>query len=66
MATYTHTKEEMIEYYRDKWHYDNGTIDYDYFFNMKDEMNSFKNTPSMYWLDEIVCTMDIENLFEMR
>jgi hypothetical protein len=59
-------KEEMIEYYRTKWYRKDGTLDNDCFYNVKNEMIMFKNDPCMYNLDELICTMDLENLFEMR
>jgi len=59
-------KEEMIEYYRTKWYRNNDTIDVDIVYEIKNDIVSFKNDPSMYYLDELICTMDLENLFEMR
>jgi hypothetical protein len=66
MTPHSHTKEDMMEYYITKWYENDGTIDYDFFYNTKKEIVIFKNDPSIYWLDEIICTMDLENLFEMR
>ena len=67
MAAYT--KEEMMEYYRDKWyiHLDEKEyIDFDIFYTIKNDIVDFKNDPCMYWLDEVICSMDLENLFKMR
>ena len=60
------TKEEMMEYYRDKWYRNNDAIDVDMVYDIKNDIVSFKNDPNMYWLDELICTIDLENLFEMR
>ena len=60
------TKEEMIEYYRTKWYRKNDTIDTDIVYEIKNDIVRFKNDPAMYWLDELICTMDLENLFEME
>ena len=67
MAAYT--KEDMMEYYRDKWyiHFDGKEyIDFDIFYTIKNDIVSFKNDPSTYYLEEIICTVDLENLFRMR
>jgi hypothetical protein len=67
MAAYT--KEEMMEYYRDKWYIyldEKEYIDFDIFYTIKNDIVDFKNDPCMYWLDEVICSMDLENLFKMR
>jgi hypothetical protein len=64
MAAYH--KEEMMEYYRDKWYRNGGIIDFDIFYTIKNDIVSFKNDPSTYYLEEIICSMDLENLFRMR
>jgi len=56
----------MIEYYRTKWYRKNDTIDTDIVYEIKNDIVRFKNDPAMYWLDELICTMDLENLFEME
>ena len=62
----THSKEDMMEYYRTKWYNKDTTLDHDNIFNLKREIIMFKNDPCMYYLEEIICTMDLENLFELR
>jgi hypothetical protein len=68
MATFT--KEEMMEYYRDKWYIHSDEqeyiIDVDIKYNIESDIVSFKNDPCIYWLHELICTMDLENLFRMR
>jgi hypothetical protein len=59
-------KEEMMEYYRTKWYRKDDTIDVDIVNSIKNDIVDFKKDPAMYWLNELICTMDIENLFEMR
>jgi hypothetical protein len=61
-----HTKKDMMEYHRTKWYNKDSTLDHDNIFNLKREIIIFKNDPCMYYLDEIICTMDLENLFELR
>jgi hypothetical protein len=62
----THSKKEMMEYYVTKWYHRNGTLDHDNIFNLKKEIIHFVTDPCMYWLDEIICTMDLENLEELK
>ena len=66
MTPINHSKKEMMEYYVTKWYHRDGTLDHDNIFNLKREIIMFKNDPCMYYLDEIICTMDLENLFELR
>jgi hypothetical protein len=66
MTPHSHTKEDMMEYYRTKWYNKDSTLDHDNIFNLKREIIMFKNDPCMYYLEEIICTMDLENLFELR
>ena len=66
MTPHSHTKEDMMEYHRTKWYNKDSTLDHDNIFNLKREIIMFKNDPCMYYLDEIICTMDLEKLFELR
>ena len=59
-------KEEMMEYYRTKWYCKDDTIDFDIFYSIKNDIVSFKNDPCMYNLNELICTMDLENLEELK
>jgi hypothetical protein len=66
MTPINHLKKEMMEYYVTKWHHIDGTLDHDNIFNLKKEIIYFVTDPGMYWLDEIICTMDLENLEELK
>jgi hypothetical protein len=61
-----HTKKEMMDYHVNKWYLGDDTIDCDIVNSLEREIETFKNNPNIYSLDEIICTMDLENLFEAR
>jgi hypothetical protein len=61
-----HTKKDMMFYHVNKWYFSNNTIDCDIVNSLEEEIEIFKNNHTMYYLDNIICTMDLEDLFEAR